>query len=62
MNSRVKTSTGTSKKFEIKVGVHQGSALSPLIFILVMEEAMRECKKGASWERLYADDHGSIKG
>ena len=55
-NSRVKTFTGTSKKFEIKVGVHQGSASSPLLFILVMEETTRECRKGASWEMLYADD------
>ena len=55
-NSRVKTFTGTSKKFEIKVGVHQGSALSPLLFILVMKEATRECRKGAPWELLYADD------
>ena len=44
-NSRVKTFIGTSKEFEIKVGVHQGSALSPLLFILVMEEATRECRK-----------------
>ena len=55
-NSRVKTFTGTSKKFEMKVGDHQGSALSPLLFILVMEEATRECRKGALWEMLYADD------
>ena len=39
----MKTFTGTSKKFEIKVGVHQGSALSPLLFILVVEEATKEC-------------------
>ena len=55
-NSRVKTFTGTSKKFEIKVGFHQGSALRLLLFILVMEEATRECRKGASWKMLYADD------
>ena len=52
----MKTFTGTSKKFEIKVGVQQGSALSPLLFILVMEEATRECRKSAPWEMLYADD------
>ena len=39
----------------LKVGVPQGSALSPLFFILVMEEATRECRKGAPWEMLYDD-------
>ena len=55
-NSRVKTFTITSKEFEMKVGVHQGSALSSLIFILVMEKATKACRKGALWEMLYADD------
>ena len=55
-NSRVKTFIGTSKEFEIKVGVYQESALSPLLFILVMKEATREYRKCASWEMLYADD------
>ena len=55
-SSRVKTFTGTSKKFEIKVDVHQGFTLSPLLFILVMEETTRECRKGAPWEMVYADD------
>ena len=30
--------------------------LSPLLFILVMEEATRECRVGSLWELLYADD------
>lgn len=39
---------GTSEDFEIDVGVHQESTLSPLQFIAVME--------GDPWELLYADD------
>ena len=54
--SRVRTVAGTSESFEINVGVHQGSALSPLLFIIVMEEASKECRKGTPWELLYADD------
>ena len=46
----------TSESFEIGVGVFQGSVLSPLLFILVMEEATRECRVGSLWELLYADD------
>ena len=33
---------GFSKEFEVKVGVHQGSVLSPLLFIIVLEALSRE--------------------
>ena len=52
----VRVAGKTSDSFEIGVGVHQGSVLSPLLFILVMEEATRECRVGGLWELLYADD------
>ena len=45
-----------SADFLIEVGVHQGSALSPLLFIIVMEEATKQCRKGDPCELLYADD------
>ena len=51
----MKTGVGVSDEFEIRVGVYQGSALSPLLFILVMQEATREERRGL-WELLYADD------
>ena len=54
--SRVKTVAGKSEKFKIGVGVHQGSALSPLLFIAVMEEATKECRGEGLFELLYADD------
>ena len=33
----VRTVHGNSECFEVKVGMHQGSALSPLLFVTVME-------------------------
>ena len=39
--SRVRTIAGTSDEFGIGVGVHQRSALSPLLFVVVMQEATR---------------------
>jgi len=33
----VRTLYGNSNGFEVKVGMHHGSALSPLLFVIVME-------------------------
>ena len=54
--SRVRVGGEESEGFPINVGVHQGSALSPLLFILIMEEATKECQGEALWHLLYADD------
>ena len=56
VRSRVHVGEGYSEEFEVKVGVHQGSVLSPLLFILVLEALSREFRSGVSWEDLYADD------
>ena len=45
-----------SQEFEVKVGVHQGSILSPLLFIIVLETLSHEFQAGVPWEDLYADD------
>lgn len=54
--STIKTMVGTSDEFEIGVGVHQGSVLTPILFITVMEAATLEVREEALWESLYADD------
>ena len=41
---------------EVKVGVHQGSVLSPLLFIISLEALSREFRAGVLWEDFYADD------
>ena len=38
------------------MGVHQGSALSPLLFIIVLEALSREFREGFPMKLLYADD------
>jgi len=38
----VRTVYGNSSGFEVKVGMHQGSALSPLLFVIVKEAICRE--------------------
>ena len=54
--SRVCVGKGYSEGFEVKVGVHQGSVLSPLLFIIVLEALSCEFRCGVPWEDLYADD------
>ena len=38
------------------MGVHQGSILSPLLFILVLEALSSEFRTVVPWELLYAND------
>ena len=52
----VRTVYGNSKSFEVKVGMHQGSALSPLLFVIVIEAISREFRVAMPWKLLYADD------
>ena len=40
----------------MKVGVHEGSALSPLLFIMVMDILAEDVRDGSLMELLYADD------
>ena len=55
-NSSVRIKGRFSEKFEVAVGVHQGSVLNPLLFAIVMEALSRECQIGCPWEILYSDD------
>ena len=54
--SRVRVGEVYSEEFEVKVGVHPGSVLSPLLFIIVLEALSREFRSGVPCEDLYADD------
>ena len=56
VRSLVRVGEGFSQEFEVKVGVHQGSVLSPLLFIIVLEDLSLEFRAGVPWEDLYADD------
>ena len=40
----------------VRVGVHQGSVLSPLIFSIVVDVATEHAREGLLNEILYADD------
>jgi len=47
---------GDSEAFSMKVELHEGSVLSPLLFVIVTEVITKELHAGLAWELLYADD------
>ena len=52
----VSTDAGLSESFEVKVGLHQGSVLIPLLVTAVMYVISSEARSGLPSECLYADD------
>jgi Reverse transcriptase (RNA-dependent DNA polymerase) len=52
----VRACDGESDTFPIKIGLHQGSALSLYIFTLVMDEITKDIQENISWCILFADD------
>ena len=53
--SRVRIDNSFSDSFEVQVGVHQGSVLNPLLYIIVLEALSCDFHTGCPWELLYAD-------
>jgi Reverse transcriptase (RNA-dependent DNA polymerase) len=52
----VRACDGESDTFPIKIGLHQGSALSQYIFTLVMDEITNNIEEDIPWCMLFADD------
>ena len=52
----VRCATGMTEAFKVKVGLHQGSALSPLLFAIVIDRLTDEVREPAPWTMIYADD------
>lgn len=52
----VNTVFGETEQFEVKTGLHQGSALSPFLFVLVLDVLSENIRRQDKWEMLFADD------
>ncbi|XP_047004825.1 uncharacterized protein LOC124623077 [Schistocerca americana] len=52
--TKVRSSVGMTK-FPVKVGLHQGSALSPYLFDLIMDVLVKDEKKEAPWNMMFED-------
>ena len=55
VRSRVRVSHEYSNSFDVRIGVHQGSVLSPLLFVIVLEALSTEFRTSCPWEILHAD-------
>ena len=54
--TRVRVGFAYLDEFEVKVGVHIGSVLSPLLFAIVVDIITENARRGVDNELLYADD------
>ncbi|GKC88561.1 craniofacial development protein 2, partial [Tanacetum coccineum] len=52
----VRTPTGNTKYFPVDVGLHQGSAISPYLFALILDELMKGIQESIPWCLIFADD------
>lgn len=55
-STQVRTNSGSTEEIDIKVGLHQGSALSPLLFIIIMDVITEDIDEDTPWAMLFADD------
>ena len=54
--AQVNSSVGMSEGFPVRVGLHQGSALSPYLFDLIIDVVSEEVRGEPPWCMLFADD------
>ncbi|KAK3516006.1 hypothetical protein QTP70_000892, partial [Hemibagrus guttatus] len=52
----VRFAVGQTEDFKVEVGLHQGSALSPFLFAIVMDQLSEEVRQESPWTMIFADD------
>ena len=52
----VRSAAGLTEEFKAGVELDQGSALSPFLFVIIMDKLTEDIRKDAPWVMLFADD------
>ncbi|KAK3556097.1 hypothetical protein QTP70_005246 [Hemibagrus guttatus] len=52
----VRCAVGQTEEFKVEVGLHQGPALSPFLFAIVMDQLSEEVRQESPWTMMFADD------
>ncbi|KAK3549896.1 hypothetical protein QTP86_015522, partial [Hemibagrus guttatus] len=52
----VRCAVGQTEEFKVEVGLHQGLALSPFLFAMVMDQLSGEVRQESPWTMMFADD------
>ena len=52
----MRCAVGNTESFKVKVGLHQGSALSPFLFAVIMDRLTDEVRREPPWTMLFADN------
>ena len=52
----VRSAAGLTEEFKVGVGLHQGSALIPFLFVIIMDKLTEDIRKDIPWDMLFADD------
>ena len=52
----VRNAAGLTEEFKVGVALHQGPALSPFLFAIIMDKLTEDIRKNATWDMLFAYD------
>ena len=52
----VRNAAGESTSFGVEVGFHQGAALSPYLFLLLVDVSTEDARKDVPGSMMFADD------
>ena len=52
----IRCAVGSTESFKVKVGMYQGSALSPFLFAVMIDRLTDEVRREPPWTMLFADN------
>ncbi|GJZ04251.1 phosphoenolpyruvate/phosphate translocator 2 isoform 2 [Tanacetum coccineum] len=56
VKTRVRTPIGNTEFFPVEVGLHQGSAISPYLFAMILDDLSRGIQEDIPWSMIFVDD------